>query len=381
MKKRFLGIVALVSVTAICLSSCSMGEGIFGGGDTGSDSLQYSVTDTQKKLKDLSADGFEITVNFTSKDTDNVEETSTIVFGMMDNIYWNIDEDGEGVAFLISDDKDYAYGYSTYNDEWEYNYKMPLASDDLSTFEMYFGLSGWLYMGHEYDGSLKKSGTTTVAGRKCDVYKYSMNILIEKVEYTLAVDQATGVTMKYDLGAAAYGQSASAGFEVTSFKTNNVKVPELPEPTKEDDPYGNDPNDKPINQNKYERETSICYQSELYTSNDLIVAKYNGNLEDDDLWVDDYGTNDIYYVWSGIKEDGSLDRVGGYCCLYYFYDNESDYLAALSSVKSYNLRGKNDNYYYFTVRTYDIDAESYEEACELFTTGGDYMHPNFYLVD
>lgn len=235
-------LVAAFSLTAFA------GCGLLGGltdDEGGTESLQYTMEETQQKINKIATStGLEIKVKFYDEDFDDTKESGETLFGMKDNTYWTIEDDGYGYAYVISEDKTSAVYYDFDGETWEYDYTIDLSNLE-DGIDGTFGFSSWLYFGHVYDGMLKKSGSTKIAGRDCDLYKYSINLLIEKVEYTLAVDKETGATMKFDLGANIMGESGRTGFEITTFKTSGVTAPDLPAPAAEwptntifPEPYG-----------------------------------------------------------------------------------------------------------------------------------------------
>jgi len=136
---------------------------------------------------------------------------------------------------------------------------------------------------------------------------------------------------------------------------------------------------------KKKAELVISSAAELKSvENDILVAKYTGTAEqlvnEDDAYINDYGTTDIYLTWKGFNEDGSLDQIFGYLCLYYFYPDKESYEAGLAKVGS-DLRGQNDECLYFTAITSMIDGDTWEECADYYRNGGDFRHPHFELVE
>lgn len=382
--KRLIALLLVLMMALACLTGCGL-PGIGDDDDDATDSLEYSVEQTRGKLNAIAAqNGLEIKVRFHSEDSESEDEDGLTLFGMMANTYWQLDEDGDGIAIVLDKAAGKAYYYTTdYDGAWEYSYSMNVSEEDVTGIESYFGLTSWLYFGHIYDGMFKKSGTVKIAGRTCDLYTYKLNMIVEKVEYTFAVDHETGATMKYEIGARVGTESAAAGFEVTSFKTSGVVIPDLPAPDN-DGPEGDDP----LTNNTgsiFARELAVVSPDELVSERNVkIVAKYTGTqtqlTEEDDTFIDDYGTLDIYLVWYGFDAEGNADFLRGFLCLYYFFDGRSAYDAARAEVSSYNLRGANPECNYFTVRTTSIDGETYDEMIEALREG-DFRHPHFTVVE
>lgn len=220
----------VVGLSAMMLTSCgflgNLGD-LVGGEETGTDTLKYDLEATKANVKKLaSTTGFEISMSYYSYEDGVKTEESADTYGIKDNVDWYYRDADTGCAFVFGEDN-YTTRYSISDGEWYYTDRIE-SSELEGSIDFELGLSAWMYSAHAYDGAFKKNGTTTIAGRKCDIYEYKFNAIIEKVEYSFAVDQETGITMKYDLGASVMTESASTGFEVTSFKTSGITVPNLP---------------------------------------------------------------------------------------------------------------------------------------------------------
>lgn len=388
----------LIAASTLMLGSCSMLsniiEGALGGNEeTGEESLPYSTTETQNKLDKIAEkDGLEIKAKWYSNDAGTVEETGETVFGSKNGIHWLLDsEDNEGTAYYLNKEGDHAYIYSYNDEQWEFNSSIAITSETKAEIQYYFSMSTWLCYGHDYDGIYKKSGTTTIAGRSCDVYSYSMNAIFEKFEYTVAIDKETGATMKYSIGASVYNESASAGFEVTQWKTSGVTAPNLPEPTVDDDDYSDDYDDDDDYTNgntnsRYAEELKVTSKNDLHSvSNQTIVGKYSGGAEwleeHDEVDLYDLGTMDIYWVYNGFNNDGSISQIKGYVCYYYFFSSPSAYEAAIEKMPSYEIRGTSPEHNYFTATARNCcgEAETYQEMKACLQTSGE-TSPSFSYV-
>lgn len=380
----------VLAASVMPLTSC-----VFGGfTEVGDDKLEFDMTATRANIDKLAnSTGFEITVKFTSDATNEDKEETIQTVGAKDGVYWTVtkDEDPYGEAYVVDSAKDLLHEYDFGTNGWTYYTTNKLSEDGFSASAYLLSITPFFYMGHIHDGALKKTGTTKVAGRDCVSYKYSVNILIERFEYDIAIDKETGATLKYSLSAGVMGESAEETFEVTSFKTSGINAPTLPEPDEYDEGGYDDPigGDDPIQggetDSRYAKELEVDSKRDLVsTRNVKLVAKYKGTQDnltnDDDIFIEDYGTLDIYWVWTGFNSNGDADFINGYTCLYYFFDTKAEYDAGLSLVKSYNLRAKNPDKLYFTVRTTAVDGETYDEMRQSLIDG-DFRLPNFEIVE
>ena len=75
------------------------------------------------------------------------------------------------------------------------------------------------------DSDMKKTGSETIAGRRCDVYTYSASALGAALKYSYSIDKATGVCLKFTCDAKAGMDRGSMTFECTEFKTSGVSLP------------------------------------------------------------------------------------------------------------------------------------------------------------
>lgn len=224
--------IFILAATAFALSSCSfinnIKDALDGDDEEGSDNLQYNLEQAQNNLdRIVNSTGIEISAKFYTKENGSETIDNVITYGAKDGTSWNYDGDS-GYAYVKNDNDVYFYSYDE-EAGWYY-----VSSIELEEFESEYGdsleLTTWLFSANAYDGSFKKNGTTRVAGRTCDIYEYNFNAFVEKMNYSFAIDQETGMTLKSDVSAGFMGESASTGFEVTSFKTSGITLPELPSP-------------------------------------------------------------------------------------------------------------------------------------------------------
>lgn len=158
--------------------------------------------------------------------------------GRKGNTYWSI-HDGYGQAFVI--DGELIHSYDAYEDtdgtiKWEYGASASYVEDDLDSDieNLQSGFSTWLFFASNTTG-LTKAGSETIAGRPCTRYTHSQSASYggqyASVSENLYIDNATGITMKWEISGSSNGESASVSYTVKSFKTGNAVVaPNLPAP-------------------------------------------------------------------------------------------------------------------------------------------------------
>ena len=246
MKKSKTLILTAASAFTFMFTSCFNLSNLINVTDSGgSDSLEISKTESQEKMKQLgSTKGYEITLEIKDADSDGNSNEELYTYGYKDDCFWII-KDNDGDACKKDGEKLHFYDATREsNGNISYTYDYSLDSSDNSIDETFNTLSYqtnvFLYWTNDYDGNLKKTGSTTVAGRACTHYTYgsSANImgLYAGVQYDIDVDNETGITMQVKWDASTNEGSASYYHKVTSFKTgNDVQVPDFPEPTESED--------------------------------------------------------------------------------------------------------------------------------------------------
>ena len=208
-------------VAAFLLSGCSLMSGVTGG------SKVKSKEEAVEAMGQLGSDsGYEITMQYV--DDDSSGEFTT---GQKGNIYWAYSSDADGEdkgAYVMNEDKSYKYDFE--NGEWVYG-----GETDVTPEQVNQAFNGYLYYAQGAAG-LKKSGTETVCGRTCDTYKFSLGGLLAvvgaKIEYSVAVDQELGITLRVDVAGGQGEDAGSVSIKTISFKTGSqVVAPNLPAPT------------------------------------------------------------------------------------------------------------------------------------------------------
>lgn len=96
------------------------------------------------------------------------------------------------------------------------------------------------------------------------------------------------------------------------------------------------------------------------TSGKRIVLKFVGS-------ENKYGESALYFVMTGFEEDGAIDMVKGISRLYYFFDDEATYDAALEKADSYvnNVKENNRKSKYFaTIAAFPNDWETFDQVVD-----------------
>lgn len=387
MKKRFIFMAASLSCI---LTACGGLLGLPEGGET----LDISLDEAQQKLSNYGTKtGYEIKFNY-QDDSDK----GSFTVGKKGNANWMISNEEDGGASghaTLQDDKGFHWFELDNSGEFEFCYTVQDVGEDYSSL-ISISYTPWLYFGHTYDGLLNKKGLKTVAGRSGTEYEFSMSNLGvlgaltgESLKWKVVIDNEFGFTLKLDAAVTEGGTADTLKYEVTSFKSgNSVNTPRLVVTENggmnggdDDDPTGGTADN---NNSRYTEELKVNSASELYCiNNERFVAKYVGNAEQyeehDSLFVDDYGQNSIYFVWTGFNSDGSLNRISGHCCLYYFYNDATSYSKGKEDAKR-SIRGINDEKKYFTYLALNVDAESWDELVKNFANGDEYYYPNFQMI-
>ena len=202
-----------------------------------SDKLEVSQTQSEQKMQEIAANGYELTFVYTSKDDDG-EETGEMTMGAKGNVVWFLT--GEDGMAIVDDETQY-HLYSYEESVYSFEYTLPKEGSEELLSQYQSIASPYLYFANSYDGSLKKGADAKVSGRSCYTYEIDYSALaavygqmegISNLKYKVYVDKTLGITMKVEVSATANGVSSDFSYEVTSFKQGSeVTAPRLPEPT------------------------------------------------------------------------------------------------------------------------------------------------------
>jgi len=237
MKKHLLVVVVVLLIASLtCMFTACNSKG-------GEESLPYDSDQVQANLLEIAKTGYEINFEFSTSDGEE-SASGTYTIGAKDNVVWayaTVGEDVGGYAIKTVDDIEIFYNYE--NSSFEYSGQI---TEDNTTYENNFKTDylEWLLFGQDLSGSLSKADDTQVAGRDCYQYEYKpldsvgfVGTLISKfadvnINYVLAIDKETGMTMKVTANVEAEEDTTAFNYEVKSFKTESqVVIPNLPEPT------------------------------------------------------------------------------------------------------------------------------------------------------
>ena len=192
-----------------------------------------------QKLEALAnSTGYECAMTVFSSDS---EEPVELSFGVKGNTSWFITDDGGGIA-VVEEDSSY-HLFDLTDGSWEY--QITMSKDGSPSGEGFGGMplanyAAFLTMGESYKAGLSKTGSATVAGRKCTVYSVTHNYGTVSASVTACIDDELGFLMKYEVtgGDIAEGEYGSGSFEVTRF-TASATVPQgivVPEPGQQTNP-------------------------------------------------------------------------------------------------------------------------------------------------
>ena len=187
--------------------------------------LPYNEAQAQANMETLATDGYEI--SFTTTDDNGEKESSTL--GTKDGFFWHYA--GESKDLVYANDtttQDYVWEDNIFKKDGEptvFPANLNPGKIMLATY------SGVFYQANYYDSSdgFHKVKDLTFAGRSATEYRFHEGVVgIVELTIEVIIDKATGITLYWDVSGHAYttGESGSASYEVTSFKTGaQVVIP------------------------------------------------------------------------------------------------------------------------------------------------------------
>ena len=216
--KKILALLPLIG--AFALTGCGGDKEEEGEGQN----LEISQEQAKQKMKQLeSSGGYEI--SFKTSDNGNESEASTI--GAKDGYFWYQDEDSGTMYLLSNNDQLTVYEWDSENSKFAVSGEDYLGKEYYET--LYDSQSTVLYWAFTYDGSdaFHKVKEFTYVGRTAIEYKLSVAAYGVSVTEKVYIDKETGITLYWSVeGHNIQGDSGSAGYQVTSFKTGaQVSVP------------------------------------------------------------------------------------------------------------------------------------------------------------
>ena len=227
MKKLFA--ILLSSLAILSLVACNIS------GLTDGELIEHDASKVEGNIDAISqTDGIMLELSVSFEGTGEVNEATAekIVYAKKGGLFY-ISSMGEE-ALIDTRDAEKAYLYSRVEGEgWTretlvygvtgYTPEKVEALCDQYTSTLF----GYLTMYSEHASIPMVKTATTVAGRQCDSYSFSIGILDYSIAYSLSIDVETGVCLEWKFsGQAGEAGSASVAFECTSFKTPyEVEVP------------------------------------------------------------------------------------------------------------------------------------------------------------
>ena len=263
--------IVLVIVLTFNLTACDFLN------NTGNqdDKLNSNKQEVEAKLNDLaSKNGFEITYRYETSDS---EEISYATIGAYKNYTWYYNGNKEsGLAYEKANDL--TLYYLLKDGEWEYQYAYIYDKNDshYSNMDLTHEFSIFL-QAYEFDSGFSKNSEATIAGRKCDVYTYSVSQKGQIVssltgvdaKWSYYIDKELGICLKFEVTGDDGSSTSTSTFEVTEFKTN-AKLEGLKRPI---DVYPINIEDPNIsgkwNMLAFVGLSSIALDKELFISDDL----------------------------------------------------------------------------------------------------------------
>ena len=225
MKTQIKSLLVLSVLSIFSLAGCNVIKNIVNPGDdeTG-ENLPYSSEQAKNRLLELGeTSGFEITYQAYNDDD---EEIVNYTFGMKDNITWQ-DDGSDKEAIKKTDSGLDIFGYDSETQSYVQTYTYS-ESDAAEAYNSYVtSYTAVFFMANAYDGmeGYHKVKDLTFAGRSATEYRYDLTVYAGEAHLTTVIDKEIGITLFWDANGKTYeGESGSATFKVTSFKTGSQVV-------------------------------------------------------------------------------------------------------------------------------------------------------------
>ena len=225
MKTQIKSLLVLSVLSIFSLAGCNAIENnVNPGDDETGENLPYSSEQAKNKLLELGeTSGFEITYQAYNDDD---EEIVNYTFGMEDNIVWQDDgADKEAIKRTGSGLDIFEYDSETQSYVQTYTYSESNAVEVYNSYVTSY--TAVFFMANAYDGmeGYHKVKDLTFAGRSATEYRYDLTVYAGEAHLTTVIDKEIGITLFWDASGKTYeGESGSATFKVTSFKTGSQVV-------------------------------------------------------------------------------------------------------------------------------------------------------------
>ena len=224
MKKIF---ALLPMIAAFALTGCGDNEKESEKGTN----LEFTEEQAKEKVRQLAqTDGYEITIRYSSSDSEG-SDLDELTIGQKEGFTWTTaensrtlwkEEETQFTIYSYDEEQSKFVVDKTYTKE----YLESLGITQIYSLDLY---ATFLYMGNVYDGldGYHKVKDLTFVGRSATEYKLKETYGTAYVEAKVIIDKQTGLTLYWGWeGRDIDGESGSAAYEVTSFKTGaDVVVP------------------------------------------------------------------------------------------------------------------------------------------------------------
>lgn len=222
MKK--ISIIALLCVCSFVLFSC-----------TGNDTDSTEASDTAETVKATNADSIAPDVNTSVYDDVEIHEgfpTSCLITYDFGTSVMSLIRTDKGV-YIRSGDSEMLFikasnGYSTYAKDKDGVFVLSKDLQNLADGYMnqYISTFSTFCYAHEQNfASMTKGTKVTVCERLCTEYYYTVANEDSRYSYTYAIDDETGICMKYRLNGTEDGESSVHEYTCTEFQLENVSLP------------------------------------------------------------------------------------------------------------------------------------------------------------
>lgn len=197
-------------------------DGTYGLADEGID-FSYDREYLEKNLPEE----YYASYSVTSGNRGNLTKSEITAARSDGKIYFSVD--GDETVFVPADGGYLCYTRSKGDDSFTcVNRGFPMDENTVSAYlTIYTNLFGYYYDFNE-SGSLKSSGTETVAGRSCRKYVYDPSTLGLLKEYKIefCIDKETGICLSTKYEVSDNSDEYTYDFVCTQFNTKNIPIPE-----------------------------------------------------------------------------------------------------------------------------------------------------------